>query len=85
MTRKISLYAVITALTVAVSMVFIIPVPATNGFVTLADAGIYIASLLFGPIGGLTVGALSGGLIDLMVRFFVIDSWRTRLVSRALL
>jgi len=39
MTRKISLYAVITALTVAVSMVFIIPVPATNGFVTLADAG----------------------------------------------
>ena len=59
MTRKISLYAVITALTVAVSMVFIIPVPATNGFVTLADAGIYIASLLFGPIGGLTVGALS--------------------------
>ncbi len=37
--KKISLYAVITALTVAVSMVFIIPVPATNGFVTLADAG----------------------------------------------
>ena len=26
----------------------------------------FTASLLFGPIGGLTVGALSGGLIDLL-------------------
>jgi uncharacterized membrane protein len=66
MTRRISLYAVITALTVGVSLVFILPIPGTNGIVTLADAGIYIASLLFGPIGGLTVGALSGGLIDLL-------------------
>ncbi|MGK0551983.1 ECF transporter S component [Enterococcus faecalis] len=66
MTRRISIYAVITALTVGVSLVFIIPVPGTNGFVTLADAGIYTASLLFGPVGGLTVGALSGGMIDLL-------------------
>lgn len=66
MTKKISLYGMLTALTVAVSLIVIIPIPGTNGFITLADTGIYIASLLFGPLGGLTVGAFSGGLIDLV-------------------
>lgn len=66
MNRKIPLYALITALTVAASLFVIIPMPGTNGFVTLCDAGIYTAALLLGPIGGLSVGALSGGMIDLL-------------------
>ena len=45
MTRKISLYAVITALTVAVSMVFIIPVPQQMALLHWRMR-IYIASLL---------------------------------------
>lgn len=57
--------AMLTALTVAVSLMFIFPVPGTNGFVTLAEVGIYSAAFLLGPIGGFWVGALSGGLIDL--------------------
>ncbi|MHC5268826.1 ECF transporter S component [Enterococcus sp. LJL98] len=57
--------AMLTALTVAVSLMFLFPVPGTNGFVTLAEAGIYSAAYLLGPIGGFWVGALSGGLIDL--------------------
>ena len=32
--------ALLTALTVAVSLLFIFPVPGTNGFVTLAEVGI---------------------------------------------
>lgn len=58
--------AMITALTVTLSLLFIFPVPATNGFVTLCEVGIYTAAFLFGPIGGFWVGALSGGLIDLL-------------------
>lgn len=58
--------ALLTALTTAVSMLFVFPVPAANGIVTLAEAGIYISALILGPLGGLWVGALSGGLIDLL-------------------
>lgn len=64
--KQIPLLGMLTALTVALSMAFIIPVPATKGFVTLCEVGIYTSALLFGPAGGLWVGALSGGLIDLL-------------------
>ncbi len=58
--------AMLTALTVTLSLFFIFPVPATNGFVTLCEVGIYTAAYLLGPVGGFWVGALSGGMIDLL-------------------
>jgi uncharacterized membrane protein len=64
--KQIPIIGVLTALTVALSLNFIIPVPATNGFVTLCDAGIYISALFFGPVAGGFVGAISGGAIDLI-------------------
>ena len=65
-TKHITIYALMIALTVALSLTVLIPVPATNGFVTLCEAGIYTTASLFGPLGGLTVGAASGLLIDLI-------------------
>ena len=65
-TKHITIYALMIALTVALSLTVLIPVPATNGFVTLCEAGIYTTASLFGPLGGLTVGATSGLLIDLI-------------------
>lgn len=64
--KTLTTLAMMVALTVTLSIMFIIPVPATKGFVTLCEAGIYTSALLFGPAGGLAVGALSGGLIDLI-------------------
>lgn len=64
--KQITLIAMLTALTTALSLVFIIPVPQTKGFVTLCETGIYTAALLFGPAAGAFVGGLSGGLIDLL-------------------
>ncbi|MGG5316248.1 ECF transporter S component [Enterococcus sp. AZ072] len=64
--RTLTTLAMMVALTVTLSIMFIIPVPATKGFVTLCEAGIYTSALLFGPTGGLFVGALSGGLIDMI-------------------
>lgn len=58
--------ALLTALTTAISNLFIIPVPAMNGIVTLCEAGIYLSAVLLGPAGGFWVGALSGGLIDMI-------------------
>lgn len=69
MTRKIAIYGMLTALTVAVSLVILIPIPVTNGFITLCDAGIYLTALLFGPIGGLAVGAITGGMLDLLAGY----------------
>lgn len=65
MSKKIAFYALMIAMTVAVSMLVIIPVPGTNGFVTLVDAGVNASAMVFGPVAGLVIGALSGGLIDL--------------------
>lgn len=63
--KQLVIISMLTAMTVALSLLFIFPVPATNGFVTLAEVGIYSAGFLLGPLGGFWVGALSGGLIDL--------------------
>ncbi|MGL9728330.1 ECF transporter S component [Enterococcus sp. DIV0756] len=65
-TKEMTKLAMMVALTVTLSILFIIPIPATKGFVTLCEVGIYASALLFGPTGGLLVGALSGGLIDLI-------------------
>lgn len=65
-TKEMTKLAMMVALTVTLSLMFIIPIPATKGFVTLCEVGIYASALLFGPTGGLLVGAMSGGLIDLI-------------------
>lgn len=63
---QIVLTAMISALSVALSLLVIIPVPATSGFVTLLDVGIYTGAYLLGGPSGFLIGALSGGLIDLL-------------------
>ncbi|MDN6543555.1 MAG: ECF transporter S component [Lentilactobacillus parabuchneri] len=65
-TREMTKLAMMVALTVTRAILFINPIPATTGFVTLCEVGIYASALLFGPTGGLMGGALSGGLIDLI-------------------
>ncbi|MDR0921459.1 MAG: ECF transporter S component [Lactobacillales bacterium] len=64
--KNITLHAVLVALTVSLSLLVIIPVPATNGLVTLCEVGIYTSALLLGARSGLLVGASSGLLIDLI-------------------
>lgn len=64
--KEMTKLAMMVALTVTLSIMFIIPIPATKGFVTLCEVGIYASALLFGPSGGFLVGAMSGGLIDMI-------------------
>ncbi len=63
---RIPLLAMLTAATVTLSLFFIIPVPPTKGFVTLAEAGIYVTALVLGGPSAAIVGAVSGGMIDLL-------------------
>lgn len=61
--------AILTAMTVALSILVVIPIPATNGFVTLCEVGIYTSAILFGPKVGLIVGGGSGFLIDIITGY----------------
>lgn len=68
-TRQLAILAVIIALNVVLSYIVKIPVPATNGFVNLVEAGIFIAALLGGARQGMVVGGLSGLLLDLLAGY----------------
>lgn len=65
-TKKITTLAMLTALTTALSLLFVLPVPQTKGVVTLCEAGIYATALLLGGPSGAIVGGLSGGMIDFL-------------------
>ena len=68
-TKHLAILAVIIAFNVALSYIVKIPVPATNGFVNLVEAGIFIAALLGGARSGMIVGGLSGLLLDLLAGY----------------
>lgn len=64
--RQEVLAAILTALTVTMSILVVIPIPGTHGLVTLCEVGIYISAILFGNPVGLVVGGASGFLIDII-------------------
>ena len=55
-TFKIAAAAIFAALVASVTIVFIVPIPATSGYFNFGETVIYIAALLLGP----TVGAVAG-------------------------
>ncbi|MDT6979583.1 ECF transporter S component [Levilactobacillus zymae] len=63
------LAAVLAALTIALSLMIVIPVPATHGMVTLCEVGIYTSAILFGNPVGAFVGGASGFMIDVLSGF----------------
>lgn len=67
--KKYVISAVMIALNVAISLTIIIPLPGTNGFVSLIDAGIITAALLFGPQVGFIIGGLSAAMLDMMAGY----------------
>lgn len=65
-TKKLTRLAMLTALTTALSLLFVLPVPQTKDVLTLCEAGIYTTALLLGGPSGAIVGSLSGGMIDFL-------------------
>lgn len=61
--------AVLIAVNVVVSRVFIIPVPMTHGYLNLCDAIILAAAVIMGPRWGAAIGGLSGFLLDLLAGY----------------
>ncbi|KRM94200.1 ECF transporter S component [Lentilactobacillus senioris] len=67
--RQMIIAAVLIAVNVVVSRVFVIPVPMTNGYLNLSDGLIIVAALLMGTKWGAAVGGLSGFLLDLFAGY----------------
>jgi uncharacterized membrane protein len=63
---KLALAAIFGALAAEVTMAFVIPIPATNGYFNLGETIVYTAALVFGPfIGGFAGGSVA--IADILV------------------
>ncbi|WP_373879566.1 ECF transporter S component [Levilactobacillus brevis] len=67
--KENTIAAVLIAMTVALSILVVIPIPATKGIVTLCEVGIYTSAILYGRRMGLLVGGASGFLIDILTGY----------------
>jgi uncharacterized membrane protein len=63
---KLALAAIFGALAAAVTISFVIPIPATSGYFNLGEAIVYTAALVFGPfVGGFAGGSVA--IADILV------------------
>ncbi|RRG17737.1 ECF transporter S component [Weissella viridescens] len=67
--KKLTVLSVIIAVNLALSYVVKLPSPTGAGFVSLVEAGIFIAAWNFGPRGGAVVGGVTGLLLDLIAGY----------------
>jgi len=68
---SISIIGIFAALICVLTMVIVIPVPATQGFINIGDAGVMITGLLFGPIIGGLAGGIGSALADLILGYTI--------------
>jgi uncharacterized membrane protein len=65
---KLALAAIFGALAAEVTMAFVIPIPATNGYFNLGETIVYTAALVFGPfVGGFAGGSVA--IADILVPY----------------
>ena len=66
-----SIIGIFAALICVLTMVIAIPIPATQGFINIGDAGVMIAGLLFGPIIGGIAGGVGSALADIFLGYTI--------------
>jgi uncharacterized membrane protein len=64
--KTVALVSVMIPLVTVMTMVFRIPVPATQGYFNFGDSGVILVSMLFGPYVGLISGGLGSSLADIL-------------------
>lgn len=65
-TKKLSIMALLIALTCVATMIIRIPIPATNGYINVGDSIILISAVLFGNPFGVVAGGIGSALADLL-------------------
>lgn len=69
-TIMFSLLAILTALITVLTMIVQIPVPATQGYINLGDAGVLFTGLFLGPLGGIA-GGVGSALADFFTGYYL--------------
>lgn len=65
--HKIALYGVLMALTVIMTMVIQIPLPASAGYLNLGDMVIFLTAIILGKKAGFLVGGIGSALADILL------------------
>jgi uncharacterized membrane protein len=68
---SLSLIGVFSGLICILTIVISIPIPATQGFINIGDAGVMICGLLFGPFIGSLSGGIGSSLADLLLGYTI--------------
>lgn len=67
--KVVALYGILTALTTAVTMTFVIPFPPTRGFFNLGEAMVFFSAFAFGWRAGLVCGGIGSAAADLLLGY----------------
>jgi uncharacterized membrane protein len=70
-TLTISMIGIFAALICVLTMIIAVPIPATQGFINIGDAGVMITGLLFGPIIGGIAGGIGSALADIFLGYTI--------------
>lgn len=68
---SLSLVGIFSGLICILTMIISIPIPATQGFINIGDAGVMITGLLFGPIIGGIAGGVGSSLADVFLGYTI--------------
>ena len=68
---SLSIIGIFSALICILTMIISIPIPATQGFINIGDAGVMITGLLFGPIIGGIAGGVGSSLADVFLGYTI--------------
>lgn len=64
--KRIAVYALLTALVAVATYAIRIPMPATDGYVNLGDTFVLFCGVVFGPVAGVVAGGIGSALADLI-------------------
>ena len=68
---RIATIAVLTAVTIVLTIVVKIPIPLTRGYFNLSDMAIYFAAFTFGPITAMLAGGIGTFIADAFAGVFI--------------
>ncbi len=68
---SIAIVGIFGALNCVLTMMISIPIPATQGFINIGDAGVMITGLMFGPLIGGLAGGIGSALADIFLGYTI--------------
>jgi len=68
---SISIIGIFAALICILTMIISIPIPATQGFINIGDAGVMFTGLIFGPFVGSISGGIGSALADIFLGYTI--------------